>query len=443
MYCCTVVGAGVFNDSRVGDFDILEALKSIHDVGLLSAINADDLDVDDLDLGGMYGDFPQRADPHRSAANADADTQLEEENDNFDADFDPAMEASMHLSMSHHPGGGGGGGRFGRSNNVNDRNNLSYSTLFIGYFYAIINVSLDAVTAVVVVHFGQQFNPWEVCAIRYVTGAVCLLTVASGMAGYTCCRGIDLNLKNRSFKNRKQAYVNSSSSSHSMRDVMPFKSLGQYDDGPGVQMSPMGAGAVVDGPVEDVESFERYTTAPNTPIFPGSGSGSKSHANSNPNPMQRQRSQEPSGNGNVDTDCSVISEDILPPRESNFDHVSTDRDRNVDSSTSMHSDLQWFQCPKMPSDNWQMIILGTTFVTFCCPLLYNYSLFQLNVGLCLTLTSMGPIYTIPLVYYLKGESTTLRALIGALITICGVVILCYGQFESHMHSNDANVVSPK
>ena len=75
----------------------MEALKSIHDVGLLSAINADDLDVDDLDLGGMYGDFPQRADPHRSAANADADTQLEEENDNFDADFDPAMEASMHL----------------------------------------------------------------------------------------------------------------------------------------------------------------------------------------------------------------------------------------------------------------------------------------------------------------------------------------------------------
>jgi drug/metabolite transporter (DMT)-like permease len=413
-------GAGVFNDSRVGEnFDMLEALKSVHDVGMLSAINADDFSNLDTDVDGPA-----------VGLGGDLDDELDDANDNVGCDYDEdgaggrGYEASMHLSMSHHPGGGGAG-RLGGSSGRSDRSNLPFSTLFLGYFYAIVNVSLDAITAVVVVRFGQQFNPWEVCAIRYVTGAVCLIVVAFGMLGYTCCQGVDF--KASSFKNRKQqSYINSSASSQSVRDLMPFQSLGQQEDGPGVQMSPLGAGP--GAPEEDVESFERYTSSPNTP---GSGSPKRIAAS---NPLHRREKPNP-----LDSD-SVMSEDILPPRDSNYNHVAAETagEQNQDE----YREPQWFMCPSMPSDNWQMVILGTTFVTFCCPLLYNYSLFKLNVGLCLTLTSLGPIYSIPLVYYVKGETTTYRAFLGLLITVCGVVILCYGQFEAHNHTNEANVVSP-
>lgn len=98
-------------------------------------------------------------------------------------------------------------------------------------------------------------------------------------------------------------------------------------------------------------------------------------------------------------------------------------------SEDNNSSLMWYEFPNMPRVDWVKIAVGVLFVTYTCPSLFNFALFNLKLGLCLTITSLGPIFSIPLVYFMKNEKTSLRATAGSLLSFAGVALLCLTERE--------------
>lgn len=90
-----------------------------------------------------------------------------------------------------------------------------------------------------------------------------------------------------------------------------------------------------------------------------------------------------------------------------------------------NTDSFWFHMPfaTMTRHDWLQVTLGVVFVTFLCPVLSIYALFTMDVALCLTLTSLGPLYSLPLVFLMKGERMSLRGGAGTALACIGVVIL--------------------
>jgi len=99
----------------------------------------------------------------------------------------------------------------------------------------------------------------------------------------------------------------------------------------------------------------------------------------------------------------------------------------VVSSSSLSSyDIYRFSSSegdKMNRKEWSLIALGVLFVTVGCPALSNYALFKIELGICLTLTSIGPLYALPLTYISKGESISMRSILAALLSCGGVAVL--------------------
>ena len=98
------------------------------------------------------------------------------------------------------------------------------------------------------------------------------------------------------------------------------------------------------------------------------------------------------------------------------------------SSSSSHSTPQMFRFSSfkdeiMSRKEWSVISLGVLFVTFGAPALSNYALFKIELGICLTLTSIGPIFALPLTYISKGEPISLRSILAALLSFGGVAVL--------------------
>jgi len=83
----------------------------------------------------------------------------------------------------------------------------------------------------------------------------------------------------------------------------------------------------------------------------------------------------------------------------------------------------WYKLPTMQTTDWSKILIGVLFVTFLCPSLTNYAIFEIPLGLALTLFSIGPLYAIPLVWILKNEGPTFRGIVGGVIAVAGVIIL--------------------
>ena len=86
--------------------------------------------------------------------------------------------------------------------------------------------------------------------------------------------------------------------------------------------------------------------------------------------------------------------------------------------------------PVMTTVQWHKVALGVLFVTFTCPSLSNYALFQIDLGTCLTLTSLGPLFSIPLVYLMKGEIVTWRAVAGAILSVAGIMMMSFSTSRS-------------
>lgn len=86
----------------------------------------------------------------------------------------------------------------------------------------------------------------------------------------------------------------------------------------------------------------------------------------------------------------------------------------------------WYVFPtydKMSYEQWGHVVLGILFVTFICPALSNYALFQIPLGICLTLTSLGPIYSVPLVWFMTGETTGRQGMLGAILAVGGIFVM--------------------
>ena len=87
--------------------------------------------------------------------------------------------------------------------------------------------------------------------------------------------------------------------------------------------------------------------------------------------------------------------------------------------------VQWYQMPTLPTKSWMKVSLGVMFVTFLCPALSNYAVFQISLGLAMSLGSITPLFALLLEWPIHGneKKPTLKALGGALVAISGVVIL--------------------
>jgi drug/metabolite transporter (DMT)-like permease len=97
---------------------------------------------------------------------------------------------------------------------------------------------------------------------------------------------------------------------------------------------------------------------------------------------------------------------------------------NSDDDPSTRKE-EWYQLPHKPIKIWAQVSLGVLFVTFLCPALSNYALFQIALALALTLTSISPLYALFLewAFYGSEKKPTLRALLGATLSVGGVVVL--------------------
>lgn len=84
----------------------------------------------------------------------------------------------------------------------------------------------------------------------------------------------------------------------------------------------------------------------------------------------------------------------------------------------------WYSLPRnMPRRSWLHMALGVLLVTFLTPALSNFALFQIALALALTLGSVGPLYALPLTWWLQEDRPTLRACFGAALAVAGIVIL--------------------
>jgi drug/metabolite transporter (DMT)-like permease len=93
---------------------------------------------------------------------------------------------------------------------------------------------------------------------------------------------------------------------------------------------------------------------------------------------------------------------------------------------SRNDTIPWYSLPMLkPKTWWIRVSLGVLFVSFLMPALTNYAMFQIALGLLLTLESIGPLYSLPLSYLLQNERPTLRACLGAVLAVAGIVILSF------------------
>jgi drug/metabolite transporter (DMT)-like permease len=98
----------------------------------------------------------------------------------------------------------------------------------------------------------------------------------------------------------------------------------------------------------------------------------------------------------------------------------------------------WYASPmnEMTRSSWTHVSGGVLLVTFLTPTLSNYALFEIAIALALTLGSVGPLYSLPLAYFLQKEVPTVRVYAGAVLAVAGIVILA---FRGTLPDDEANV----
>lgn len=128
-----------------------------------------------------------------------------------------------------------------------------------------------------------------------------------------------------------------------------------------------------------------------------------------------------SNNSRSEIEFSVIIDNSLHSQRS--DNMS-EEDLLPQSNTS-----PWFLLPylEMTFCDWIKISIGVIFVTFISTALTNYAVFQIDLGLCMTLTSLGPIYTIPILYIMKSETSNVLSICGAVLSVIGIIVLAFSN----------------
>jgi len=84
--------------------------------------------------------------------------------------------------------------------------------------------------------------------------------------------------------------------------------------------------------------------------------------------------------------------------------------------------------PLLNVRGWGKVLIGISLVTYLTPALSQYALFRVDLAVALTLGSIGPIYSLPLVWLMKGETISKRAVIGSIIGCLGIVPLSFNDY---------------
>lgn len=158
-------------------------------------------------------------------------------------------------------------------------------------------------------------------------------------------------------------------------------------------------------------------------------------------------------NGNDDDD-----DDETKKAAVTNDAVDSNRQPSSSSSTMPSSRPSWYALPLgsnncggddnnnnvMTRSSWLHVTAGVALVSFLTPTLSNYALFEIALALTLTLTSVGPLYALPLSYCMAVRRNaaatttaaseqqqhqrpviTLRALVGAVLAVAGIAVLAF------------------
>ena len=78
---------------------------------------------------------------------------------------------------------------------------------------------------------------------------------------------------------------------------------------------------------------------------------------------------------------------------------------------------------KQPARVWLIVAAGVLLVTFLSPALGNHALFGLPLGIWSALSSLGPVWSIPVLLLIKRERTSPRGLAGAALAVAGAITL--------------------
>jgi len=111
--------------------------------------------------------------------------------------------------------------------------------------------------------------------------------------------------------------------------------------------------------------------------------------------------------GSVPTIDTNTSEHLLPSQ----------------SYYSNYENTQWYALPTLSLGSWVRVTIGVLFVSFMNPALTNYAMFQIPLALLLTLESIGPLYSLPLALVMDKKCPSLRALIGVVFAVAGIILL--------------------
>eukprot|EP00978_Attheya_sp_CCMP212_P020723 scaffold59642_cov52-Attheya_sp.AAC.1 len=83
----------------------------------------------------------------------------------------------------------------------------------------------------------------------------------------------------------------------------------------------------------------------------------------------------------------------------------------------------WYSLPYLTKKAWLQVASGVLFVTFLCPALSNYALFEIALALAITLGSISPLYAMLLDWPIQGIRPSMRKCFGASLAVGGVIIL--------------------
>jgi len=83
----------------------------------------------------------------------------------------------------------------------------------------------------------------------------------------------------------------------------------------------------------------------------------------------------------------------------------------------------WYSLPYLTKKAWLQVSSGVLFVTFLCPALSNYALFEIALALAITLGSISPLYAMLLDWPIQGIRPSIRRCFGASLAVGGVIIL--------------------
>lgn len=117
------------------------------------------------------------------------------------------------------------------------------------------------------------------------------------------------------------------------------------------------------------------------------------------------------------TSCTQSNDIIVANESSSFCCLKA-----LENSSNISS--PWYLLPiSLTAKDWLLVSLGVVFVTFLCPALSTYGLFLIPLGLALTLGSTGPLYALPLTFWMQKKKPTVAGGAGAALAFLGIVLL--------------------